>query len=661
MPAHKKTIFEMAKNHVTENLRLSSNTLSPLQRQNHTKNARRLEISYLIFLLLEAIFLLSAAIWLLQVEPNPGTDYKMLPTWFIVPSYLFLIGVILSTALRYSCCTCTKSTVSNIDTAIFRKLMRDPFIVFNTMIATCLLVLELSDPSSNITYANSLVFFCQFISVIFSDALIRADKWFNIINVTFLLFQAIVSAISIIFVAKDRFYFLINTTLYTRNLSKRYLLVQIIASLTPVLLEVLQDPHRYRIRLLSLPLNRFEVASAGCFLHLSKKQKYAVLQLLVAKENRLHATQKRILNNYGGYTKEVKRIVALQFSEPQVLPQPSLNRKAFNAANKEEANYIASARNSERLESLIQVDEIVYSILITILLIIYMIESRNQHKTVEIDIVQQVTNSSTPSQNTNYKYYDYSVATVASLWICVTLIILTVIRRLYCCGHNSNVDIIILKKVVTDPIVVYLSLCGFLMVLTDVVWPGQYGHINVTLKLGYFTLYITMMLSDALIQVSRWSDVFVTAGLILAGFNNQINVWSGNGKQPDIILFNSTCSSPIGPLPTFTKASLLGVLYTQLFLNMILVLYRVWWDKRRMHIRLVTGAMYRHDFMDVAELNLRSAKKAEELMKYIAGLIDDISSIKQRCLEQVQDDIVRRTTLDDESKMIEMSPNPLES
>ena len=616
----------------------------------------------MIFLLLEAIFLLSAAIWLLNVEPNPGTDYKTLPTWFIVPSYLFLIGVILSTALRYSCCTCTKNTVSNIDTAIFKKLMRDPFIVFNTMITTCLLVVELADPSSNITYANSLVFFCQFISVIFSDALIRADKWFNIINVTFLVLQAIISATFIIFIAKDRFYFLINTTLYTRNLSKRFLIVQIIASLTPVLLEVLQDPHRYRIRLLSLPLNRFEVASAASFQQISKKQKYAVLQVLAAKEHRLHATQKRILNNYGGYTKEVKRIVALQFSVPQARPQPSLNRKAFNAVNKEEANYIASARNSKRLKSLIQVDEIIYSILIAILFVMYMIESRHQHKTVEIDIVQQVTNSSTPSQNTdNYKYYEYSVATLASFWIGVTLIILTVIRRLYCCGHNSNVDIIILKKVVTDPIVVYLSLCGFLMVLTDVVWPGDYGHLNVTLKLGYFTLYITMMLSDALIQVSRWSDVFVTAGLIVAGFNNQINVWSGNGKQPDIILFNSTCSSPIGPLPTFTKMSLLGVLYTQLFLNMILVLYRVWWDKRRTHIRLVTVAMYRHDFMDVAELNLRSAKKAEELMKYIAGLIDDISSIKQRCLEHVQDDIVRRTTLDDESKMIEMSSNPLDS
>ena len=616
----------------------------------------------MIFLLLEAIFLLSAAIWLLNVEPNPGTDYKTLPTWFIVPSYLFLIGVILSTALRYSCCTCTKNTVSNIDTAIFKKLMRDPFIVFNTMITTCLLVVELADPSSNITYANSLVFFCQFISVIFSDALIRADKWFNIINVTFLVLQAIISATFIIFIAKDRFYFLINTTLYTRNLSKRFLIVQIIASLTPVLLEVLQDPHRYRIRLLSLPLNRFEVASAASFQQISKKQKYAVLQVLAAKEHRLHATQKRILNNYGGYTKEVKRIVALQFSVPQARPQPSLNRKAFNAVNKEEANYIASARNSKRLKSLIQVDEIIYSILIAILFVMYMIESRHQHKTVEIDIVQQVTNSSTPSQNTdNYKYYEYSVATLASFWICVTLIILTVIRRLYCCGHNSNVDIIILNKVVTDPIVVYLSLCGFLMVLTDVVWPGDYGHLNVTLKLGYFTLYITMMLSDALIQVSRWSDVFVTAGLIVAGFNNQINVWSGNGKQPDIILFNSTCSSPIGPLPTFTKMSLLGVLYTQLFLNMILVLYRVWWDKRRTHIRLVTVAMYRHDFMDVAELNLRSAKKAEELMKYIAGLIDDISSIKQRCLEHVQDDIVRRTTLDDESKMIEMSSNPLDS
>ena len=530
------------------------------------------------------------------------------------------------------------------------------------MITTCLLVVELADPSSNITYANSLVFFCQFISVIFSDALIRADKWFNIINVTFLVLQAIISATFIIFIAKDRFYFLINTTLYTRNLSKRFLIVQIIASLTPVLLEVLQDPHRYRIRLLSLPLNRFEVASAASFQQISKKQKYAVLQVLAAKEHRLHATQKRILNNYGGYTKEVKRIVALQFSVPQARPQPSLNRKAFNAVNKEEANYIASARNSKRLKSLIQVDEIIYSILIAILFVMYMIESRHQHKTVEIDIVQQVTNSSTPSQNTdNYKYYEYSVATLASFWICVTLIILTVIRRLYCCGHNSNVDIIILNKVVTDPIVVYLSLCGFLMVLTDVVWPGDYGHLNVTLKLGYFTLYITMMLSDALIQVSRWSDVFVTAGLIVAGFNNQINVWSGNGKQPDIILFNSTCSSPIGPLPTFTKMSLLGVLYTQLFLNMILVLYRVWWDKRRTHIRLVTVAMYRHDFMDVAELNLRSAKKAEELMKYIAGLIDDISSIKQRCLEHVQDDIVRRTTLDDESKMIEMSSNPLDS
>ena len=83
--------------------------------------------------------------------------------------------------------------------------------------------------------------------------------------------------------------------------------------------------------------------------------------MLAAKEHRLHATQKRILNNYGGYTKEVKRIVALQFSVPQARPQPSLNRKAFNAVNKEEANYIASARNSKRLKSLIQVDEIIYS------------------------------------------------------------------------------------------------------------------------------------------------------------------------------------------------------------------------------------------------------------------------------------------------------------
>ena len=651
--------------HISTNLRVSSKTLSPLQRQSHTKNVRRLEKIYLIFLMLEAIALIYSAVWLINVTSNPGTDYKTLPLWYIVPTYLFLVGVIVSTILRFSCCTCTNDTVTNIDTAILHKLLCDPLIVFNLTLATLNLMLELADPASNMTYANALVFYCQFISILFSDALIRADKWFTIINVSTLLFQGIIHASFIIFIAKDRFYFIVNTTPYTRNLSKRFVIVQIIAGMVPILLEAVQDPHRYHIHFLSCPLYRFQLASVASFQQVTKQQKYAIVQTLAAKEQALLDTRKNILKNYGGMTKKVSRATMInRFSNSTLKKNLSTNSKIWRLTeNRTEANYVMSTVNKKKMEMLFLIDEVIFSLLCIILFIMYMIEVQHQHN-YDIRIIQQSTNISfvsnssmaEPIQNDHYKY---PVVTIALFWTFSILLILLMIRRFFCCGKNTNIDMIIMKKLITDPIVVYLGLCAILMVMTDILWPTEYTHLNITLKIAYCTTIFTFLLSDALIQVSRWFDVLLTTLFFATSLNNQIQVWSGSHRGPDLIIFNSTCESPIGPIPTFTKGTLLKALYTQIFVNLILVLYRIWWDKKRTHLRLLTDTIYRHDFMDVAELNLRSAKKAEEIMAYITELISNITSIKQRNLKIVQDNI-RRTTLDDESKMIEMRSNPLE-
>ena len=44
------------------------------------------------------------------------------------------------------------------------------------------------------------------------------------------------------------------------------------------------------------------------------------------------------------------------------------------------------------------------------------------------------------------------------------------------------------------------------------------------------------------------------------------------------------------------------------------------WDKHRTHIRLLTGAIYRHDFMDIQKLDLRSAARSEGIIQHITEL-----------------------------------------
>ena len=439
--------------------------------------------------------------------------------------------------------------------------------------------------------------FCQLLSVLFSDALIRADKWFILINVSLLLCQGVLYGLYVVVQQEDHFYFIIGSTPYTRNLTKRFFIVQWFVGLVPVFIETVQDPKRFRIRLLSSPLHRFQVASWHSFDRASKKEKHEILKTLAATEMRLLAARRKILNNYGGVEEQTMRhTMNLRYAKRDSFEMFEHVEENTTTTTVKRTPETDKTMDNKTFKQTVLCYEVAYSILLLSGTISYLLLAGNQHtktsptiETSQSDIhlepepppassLSNATLSSTPSSVD--QLYVYPTYLVSYFWVLCLLVVAVVVRRFLCCGRTTHVDLEIMKQLVQDPTVILLSVCGILLILVDITWPTEYTEVNVTLKIGFIAQAVTLFLGDATIRMSRRFEIFNTSLFFLCSLYNQYNVWASNfkGENPVIWLAPSTtCQSPQGPIPTFTKGSILRVLYSQFFVNLLLVMYRVWW------------------------------------------------------------------------------------
>ena len=634
-----------------------SASFSQRQRKHHRIYVTHLEIIYGALLMINGILLIIGFVWLRMCKPDDPTSeyaYKSLPNAFAILLYAFAILLGMVNIFRFSCFSCC-DRASNVDRGILCKLVTDPFVLFLLTVGILYVSIEILDPTSNITVANSIILGCQLISVAFADSLVDVHKTFDMFCTCLLIFQAALRVAIILFLTENRVY---NTGFPKMNVSRngirRELLVQLMNALLPTLIAFVQDLHRFRIRLLQAPLYRFEIASINSFQHATRKQQQDIFNVLSRKHENLLQLRHDFLKHYGGNTQKqarvsmVERYSAMQsFSE---LEQSSTHANGITPRKMStRQSRIGIMDDNMELERRVRMDEILYSVVFLFGVILYLyvtfaVETLkftsdiNSINGTHINATVFSPSSSTVSSIVEGRKAVFPLHLVVLTWVLCFCNVFMLARRFLCCGRNINVDLDILRAVSKDPIVIMLCVVGILVIVLEITVPSYDVEFYLASKIGFLCEAATILFGDAAIITSRWFDLLHVNLFIVLLLYTYVTIWFSTAKDTHLFAFR------MGGVD-YVKSNLNKILYLQIITAMFLIVYRIFRDPRRTRLRLLTTPIYRFNFMNSNTLELRKPKRCETILKVMTKLGKNIEQ-KKMISSQALQTRVRTQTID---------------
>jgi len=196
-------------------------------------------------------------------------------------------------------------------------------------------------------------------------------------------------------------------------------------------------------------------------------------------------------------------------------------------------------------------------------------------------------------------------------------------RFAWCCHLTSNTDWSVAKKVATDPPVLWLFLCTFSTLVIDFASMGKTGNpvLIVASSLGFITAASTVLLADAIIHVHRWFDVthvaLLGALMIFLVIRNDI-------KGNDGIVSFELSGQP------YMRTALKRIIWVQYITGLAPLMWRTLTDQHRLHCRLLCDVEWRHECMDILDLDLRSSQLAiDTMVESLIGIRNQISGKKK--------------------------------
>ena len=195
-------------------------------------------------------------------------------------------------------------------------------------------------------------------------------------------------------------------------------------------------------------------------------------------------------------------------------------------------------------------------------------------------------------------------------------------RFAWCCHSTSNTDWSVAKKVATDPPVLWLFFCTFSTLVIDFASMGKTGNpiLIVASSLGFITAACTVLLADAIIHVHRWFDVTHVA---LLGALMIFLVIRNDLKGNDGIVSFELSGQP------YMRTALKRIIWVQYITGLAPLMWRTLTDQHRLHCRLLCDVEWRHECMDILDLDLRSSQLAiDTMVKSLIGIRNQISEKK---------------------------------
>ena len=140
-------------------------------------------------------------------------------------------------------------------------------------------------------------------------------------------------------------------------------------------------------------------------------------------------------------------------------------------------------------------------------------------------------------------------------------------------------------------------------------------------SLGFITAASTVLLADAIIHVHRWFDVthvaLLGALMIFLVIRNDI-------KGNDGIVSFELSGQP------YMRTALKRIIWVQYITGLAPLMWRTLTDQHRLHCRLLCDVEWRHECMDILDLDLRSSQLAiDTMVESLIGIRNQISGKKK--------------------------------
>ena len=517
---------------------------------------------------------------------------------------------------------------SNIETHILCQVFKDPSCAICVLFYTCHTLTSFVFADVDLTMApHSIIIGCTFFTIIASDAVVKESRRFNMVILVGFTLNYLVYLPSSLFEESTTIAY--NITINglqqqsTLEEMRRGCLTQIITFLLPLMVATIVDKKRNKMRILRIPICRHTIVHPET-LDFRTSKEHAVVMFEEAKkeQNQLailnrsfssHICKNKILggDNNGPNSESTE-------ASPESLHRPddsmtvaaeeeTMRQTTWESAHfhrRRRASTVEGLAQGARFQRSVRYREIAYTACILCGCIPFYVWMTAWE---QLELTALLNSENVPDNNTTITTDNSSVPVQFPLWFTVASISMV-------CGEFSlfmfrfmhpNIDFKMLKKVMTSPVFVYISLL-YTLVLGIEIFVGQ-NNVHFIFTIGFGIMLLTICFSDVFIFTTR---LFEIVQVVIAMSALAMTLVCLTFLNPDKILFTISKQQ-------YGRNYLLRTLFTQILTFMAPILVEIIQDKKRVHLHVLDRPYYRFELYAPLHMNNVGVRRVTDMTKQL--------------------------------------------